>query len=215
MNNPRLNWIDSEGEEQVFQLDRPEVIIGRKGDADIVLQDQHVSRHHATIIRTEQGHEIVDLQSTHGSYVNGARIERQPLRHGDLNRLGKERAELYYFTGAGNVEKQRKEKTHVLDKPLSDLSLAVTPGASELEKISIVLDFQYQWEQTFTPERAFAQILLSALKISGAEQAFILVRDSIGFGYAAGIDAQGRTLSQSEFHKTSRSVVEEDRKSVV
>src|SRR5262249_30261429 len=76
-----------------------------------------------------------------------------------------------------------------------------------LEKISCILDFQYQWEQMFTPDAAFQKVLESALKISGAERAFILVRDSGGaFGFTAGIDGHGRKLSQAHF-KTSHTVV--------
>jgi len=81
--------------------------------------------------------------------------------------------------------------------------------SSDLEKISCILDFQYQWEQLFTPDTAFQKILESALKISGAERGFILVREPDGsFGYTAGMDGQGRNLSLSHF-KTSHTVVDD------
>jgi serine phosphatase RsbU (regulator of sigma subunit) len=52
----------------------------------------------------------------------------------------------------------------------------------------------------------FEQILQAALKVSGVERGFILLKQPDGFEYVAGMDGQGRRLSQSEF-QTSRSVV--------
>jgi phosphoserine phosphatase RsbU/P len=88
------------------------------------------------------------------------------------------------------------------------LGVVLPSGSSDLEKISCILDFQYQWEQMFTPETAFQKILESALKISGAERGFVLVREGNKYGYASGMDGQGRNLSLSHF-KTSHTVVDE------
>ncbi len=62
--------------------------IGRGVDCDITLNDGSVSTRHAYI--AGEGAELVlhDRQSTNGSLVNGARVERHALRHGDLIRLG-------------------------------------------------------------------------------------------------------------------------------
>ena len=87
-----------------------------------------------------------------------------------------------------------------------DLGVVLPSGVSDLEKISCILDFQYQWEQLFTPDAAFQRILESALKISGAERGFILIREGEAFGYTAGMDGQGRNLSLAHF-KASQTVV--------
>jgi len=71
-----------------------------------------------------------------------------------------------------------------------------------------VLDFQYQWSQVFTHENGLQQILESALKITGAERAFIMTRKADGFGYSAGLDGNGRRLAEVHF-QTSQSVVRE------
>ncbi|MBI4472253.1 MAG: SpoIIE family protein phosphatase, partial [Acidobacteria bacterium] len=71
-----------------------------------------------------------------------------------------------------------------------------------------ILDFQYQWEQLFTPDTAFQKVLDSALKISGAERGFIMVKQDDRFGFAAGMDGQGRKLEPSHF-QTSKSVVDQ------
>jgi phosphoserine phosphatase RsbU/P len=186
-----------------------EVLIGRKGDADVVLNNQHVSRHHAKLVKSADGYFIEDLNSTHGTFVNESRIEHRELKHGDKISLGKDRIDLHYVVG--DVQKQKANKsdtTQIFEKSLMDLGVVLPSGFSDLEKISCILDFQYQWEQLFTPDAAFQRILESALKISGAERGFILIREGEAYGYAAGMDGQGRTLSLAHF-KASQTVVRE------
>jgi sigma-B regulation protein RsbU (phosphoserine phosphatase) len=203
---PQLYWVGPDGQENFLPLVANEVLIGRKGDADIVLNNQHVSRHHAKLIKTPEGYFLQDLGSTHGTFVNETRVERQILKHGDKISLGKDRIDLHYLVGETPKKGSGSDTTHIFERSIMDLGVVLPSEVSDLEKISCILDFQYRWETLFTPEAAFQKILDSALKISGAERGFILVREGQGFGYASGMDGRGRTLSQSHF-KTSHTVV--------
>lgn len=206
MSTPQLYWLGPDGQENTLPLNASEVLIGRKGDADVVLNNQHVSRHHAKLVKTDEGYSIQDLGSTHGTFVNEARVEQRILKHGDKITLGKDQIDLHYFVGDTKPSKAKADTTQIFEKSLMDLGVVLPSGYSELEKISCILDFQYQWEQSFTPDTAFQKILESALKISGAERGFILIREGSGFGYTAGMDGQGRNLSPAHF-KTSHTVV--------
>jgi serine phosphatase RsbU (regulator of sigma subunit) len=207
MSTPQLYWIGQDGQENSLQLVAAEVLIGRKGDADVVLNNQHVSRHHAKLVKTSSGYSLQDLNSTHGTFINEVRVEQQSLKHGDRISLGKDRIDLHYFIGDQRpIRTPKTDTTQIFEKSLMDLGVVLPSGSSDLEKISVILDFQYQWEQLFTPDSAFQKILESALKISGAERGFILVKEGDNFGYAAGLDGQGRNLSLSHF-KTSHTVV--------
>jgi pSer/pThr/pTyr-binding forkhead associated (FHA) protein len=64
-------------------------LIGRKG-ADIVLEDEKVSRKHAEIGLYGPGAYVLrDLASTNGTLINGRRIgEKAKLQHWDLIRVG-------------------------------------------------------------------------------------------------------------------------------
>ena len=209
MATPSLHWLSAIGEEQVYPLGAKETLIGRKGDTDIVLNNPNISRHHAKVIVSDDAITVVDLDSTHGTFINGIKIERQLLNDGDRIELGKDRVPLTFFTGSGSIRsKSRFDTTEVFERSLADLGRLLPSDLSDLEKISYLLDFQYQWEQSFTADAAFVQILQAALKISGAERAFVLVRQGENFKYAAGQDGRGRSLSESEF-QTSHSVVNE------
>lgn len=69
--------------EDIFVLRRQVMTIGRSLDNDIVVQEPEVSRYHARIEYVDGHFEIVDLDSTNGTSVNGARVSRKRLREGD------------------------------------------------------------------------------------------------------------------------------------
>lgn len=60
--------------------------VGRSADNDIVLEDAVVSGHHCRIVAPDT---VIDLDSTNGTLVNGARISgRRQLRSGDRIAVG-------------------------------------------------------------------------------------------------------------------------------
>jgi pSer/pThr/pTyr-binding forkhead associated (FHA) protein len=65
--------------------------IGRLKDCDICLQDANVSREHAQLVRTAEGWEIRDLDSTNGTIVNGHPVTAASLNDGDTIEVGASR----------------------------------------------------------------------------------------------------------------------------
>jgi serine phosphatase RsbU (regulator of sigma subunit) len=203
MTMPRFQWKTPDGRDQVLLISSSEVLIGRKGDW--VIPYPKVSRHHAKLVAKAEGHELVDLSSTFGTYVNRERVNRRMLKHGDRVVFGNEDVEFRFLIHDRDAD---VNTTRIVQRSLNDLNRDLPNAVSDLEKILCVLDFQYQWNQVFTPESGLDQILDSALKISGAERGFVMVRKGTGFGYYAGSDGKGRRLSESDFH-TSQSIVGE------
>jgi pSer/pThr/pTyr-binding forkhead associated (FHA) protein len=66
--------------------------IGRAARADFILDAPLVSRLHCRITAGAAELEVVDLESTNGTFVNGERIERATLRGGE--KIGVGRVEL-------------------------------------------------------------------------------------------------------------------------
>src|SRR3954453_580404 len=62
--------------------------IGGATDNDIVIPDVLASRHHATLVPTPGGTEIIDNRSINGTFVNGARVEQAVLHDGDTVTIG-------------------------------------------------------------------------------------------------------------------------------
>jgi hypothetical protein len=57
--------------------------VGRSPDSNIVLADPNVSRNHGELRPRGTGYVVVDLNSTNGTRVNGARVSEQVLADGD------------------------------------------------------------------------------------------------------------------------------------
>jgi hypothetical protein len=73
-----------------FPIDSAPVTVGRGGQNDLVLAgDDFASARHARIEARSDGVWVQDLESTNGTYVNGARVAgAQRLDPGDVLRVG-------------------------------------------------------------------------------------------------------------------------------
>lgn len=63
--------------------------LGRAPRADFILDAAMVSRLHCRLSAAEPGLEVVDLDSTNGTFVNGQRVTRATLKAGDRLRVGR------------------------------------------------------------------------------------------------------------------------------
>ncbi len=73
---------------QEFRLQRI-TDIGREPDHnDVVVDDRTISRQHARIRYEKGAFVIYDLASANGVYINGERVQRRVLTHGDRIKLG-------------------------------------------------------------------------------------------------------------------------------
>jgi pSer/pThr/pTyr-binding forkhead associated (FHA) protein len=67
-----------------LELKSESTCIGRSAEQDLVMRESFVSRRHAVISRLADGFEVVDQKSSHGTFLNGVRIERAMLAPGDM-----------------------------------------------------------------------------------------------------------------------------------
>ncbi|MCG5431733.1 ATP-binding cassette domain-containing protein [Mycobacterium sp. MYCO198283] len=116
------------------------ITIGRATDNDIVVADVLASRHHATLVPGGSGLEIVDNRSINGTFVNGERVDRAPLREGDVVTIGNvdlvlaggtlvRRTETAAATGTGGLDVHGVTWTIENNKTLLDnISIAARPG---------------------------------------------------------------------------------------
>jgi signal transduction histidine kinase len=79
-----------------FELREAVLGLGRDPKNPIQLHDSEVSRRHAQIVSADGGFQLVDLNSSNGSFVNSQKIEQHVLHSGDRVQLGRT---LMIFTG--------------------------------------------------------------------------------------------------------------------
>ena len=119
MNAPRLKWKSADGKTQEYLIAAPEVVIGRGTAVDLLLPSLHVSRRHARLFSENGGYEIEDLESRYGTFLNGERVSRSFIRHGDRIVFGKGDEFIFYVEAA--EPRQDIDTTKILNRSLTDL----------------------------------------------------------------------------------------------
>ena len=69
-------------------IDNEVINIGSQADNELVVEDPAVEARHATVVPVGNDHILEDLATGNGMLVNGARISRHILQHGDVVQLG-------------------------------------------------------------------------------------------------------------------------------
>ena len=93
---PILQYGDSDGD-NTLEIRGESTTIGRSPDQDLVLREAFASRRYATISRRKGYFELIDQNSSHGTYLNGKRIDRVKLRSGDTLQFGSLDAACFRF----------------------------------------------------------------------------------------------------------------------
>ena len=96
---PSLFVIQGRDRGHRFELVDTATTLGRDVVNTIRLQDTEVSRRHAEVRSSPDGCELVDLNSSNGTYVNGRRTQRHALASGDQVQMG---GTLLLFTAGGD-----------------------------------------------------------------------------------------------------------------
>jgi pSer/pThr/pTyr-binding forkhead associated (FHA) protein len=69
-------------------LDQERVNIGSERHNHVVIDDPVVEAEHAIIVPVGNDHILEDLRSIHGTFLNGARVFKHILQHGDVIQFG-------------------------------------------------------------------------------------------------------------------------------
>lgn len=87
-----LVFLEGRQQYEVMRIDREQVYLGSSPDSGIFIDDDYVSKEHASIRYRDGKFFITDLDSRNGTFVNkfdpGAGIDRVELRDGDEIRMG-------------------------------------------------------------------------------------------------------------------------------
>ena len=95
-----------------FPLDKERIILGRKAENDIQVDNLAVSGQHAAIITILNDSFLEDLDSTNGTYVNGKLVKKHALKNSDVITIGKH--ELKYVNDEASDEDDEFEKTMII-----------------------------------------------------------------------------------------------------
>lgn len=94
-----------------YPLDKERIVLGRKPENDIQVDNLAVSGQHAAIITILSDSFLEDLESTNGTYVNGKLVKKHALKNGDVITIGKH--ELKYVNDEAS-DQDDFEKTMII-----------------------------------------------------------------------------------------------------
>lgn len=71
-----------------FELDQDETFLGRQNQNHIPIDDPSISGRHCSVVRNGHRYTVVDLGSTNGTRLNGAKITKSALKPKDIIQVG-------------------------------------------------------------------------------------------------------------------------------
>ncbi len=161
--------LNPSGQRSRVPLEPLPFVLGRHSDNDLVLRDNRVSRAHARIF-VEKGHYVVeDLNSRHGTWVNGEQIHRRVLRNSDLIDFGvRESYQLTFTLEPGQIHR-------IMDQ-LSTTSRAAAEGTTHLGKLRSLMEVARALQNSLSTTEVLTAVVDAALAVTGCERGFLLLR---------------------------------------
>lgn len=95
---------------QIHLLELGEYIVGRGKNANIIVLDDAISRQHFKVTVSEKETSIEDLGSTNGTFVNGDKISKQPLKDKDTIQISSQT--VMTFSHVSNLEAQKQNQIY-------------------------------------------------------------------------------------------------------
>lgn len=174
--------------------------IGRRASNDLKLSATDVSREHAEILRQGDQYVLRDRGSTFGTFVNGARVTEQPLKHGDTIRLGQ----------GGGIE------VLFVCQPVTALRPSAAPSGErtgttavgDLRQVAALLQALRALGSARLLDEVLAMVIDSAIDLSGAARGFIMLADAGGRLEFKLARARGRETLPGQRFETSHKIPE-------
>jgi adenylate cyclase len=199
-----------------FELDKPEITVGRELKNDLILDDPRVSRFHGIVIKTADGVAFRDIESGNGTFINGTKIPPNVdhmLSENDQIRLG---SCTLTFQNLDPLRTQFSADSfrEVMQKTPNDLLLTSALNAydtsqevpaavyrQELEKKDRILrlfyDLSHKLSSVFTLDEIYAQAFEILFSVTPASRCFIYRKNEQGeFEQASSRIRDQRALSE-------------------
>jgi transcriptional regulator with GAF, ATPase, and Fis domain len=183
------------GAEQTFSS--LPITIGRDQDNDLHIDDVNLSRQHCRILRTKEGIVVEDLSSSNGTYVNGARIQRQALSAGDAILIGVTTISVDWDAGTAPPQPKRK--------PDAAEAQALAEENRGLRRLLALTRLIASEE---SEERLLRRIVDSAIELTGASSGYLFLVTLHGLDFRVARNARGQDLEHPQ-DKISRSIARE------
>ena len=191
--------LDPAGQRTRVAVDHTPFLIGRQPDNSLVLRDNRTSRAHARIVQENGSYIIEDLNSRHGTFVNGHRIERHTLSNADRIEFGVEGSyQITVSLGRGSISK-------MMDHMASSSSIHM--GENALGKLRSLVEVARAVHNSLSTQEVLTAVIDAALAVTQCERGFLLLTKNKELEFAVARDRDGKPLDPSEL-RVPRSVIQ-------
>lgn len=180
--------VNPSGNRTRVNLEATPYLIGRQADNSLVLRDNRASRRHAQIVREDGGFVIEDLKSRHGVFVNGERVTRQILAHGDRIDFGFQDSYRLVFS------LEEGEMHRILDQ----IAAPAAANSGNLAKLRALLEVARALQSSLSTHDVLEAVVDAALAVTNAERGFLLLRQAEELEVSVARDRHGAPLASTE-----------------
>jgi phosphoserine phosphatase RsbU/P len=195
---PTLKYTDLDGE-HCFTLTAERTSIGRSPDQDLVLKEAFVSRRHALITLQDGKFELVDQNSSHGTFINGQRVQNATLKSGDCLQFGSLNAASFRFLLPSGIPETSSGFATGLLSALSVFAPTdknIPQPAREIEKLNFLLNAARQLNAGGAITDVFHALLQLSLQLTGVERGFVFLLEGEEMRLALGLRSDGSTVEE-------------------
>ncbi len=184
--------LDPAGQRSRVALDSFPFTIGRQAGNSLVLRDNRTSRQHAQIVFDHGSYAIEDLNSRHGTWINGERFSRKVLRNSDRIDFGVRDSYQLTFT------LERDEIHRLMDQIAPATPAGEDPAAASLVKLRSLMEVARALQNSLSTNEVLTAVVDAALSVTGCERGFLLLRKDPDLEVAVARDRTGRPLEAAE-----------------
>lgn len=219
-----LNYVDSSGRHTVV-LRGDSTTLGRLPGQDLVLNDPMVSRRHAVVVYENGSYVVIDQKSTHGTFLNGNRIERAELNSGDELQLGSLNGMAIHFHQQSDEETATSGIRSSFGELLASFrnhhqnrgeepSPEAADAATDMGRLKFLLDAARRLNEGSAVDEILGALLQLTLELTGVERGFVFLRDGDSMRMAQGLAADGSTIEEDSTlsHSAIQKAIESNRK---
>jgi sigma-B regulation protein RsbU (phosphoserine phosphatase) len=166
-------------------------LMGRQSDNHLVLRDNRASRLHARIIAEGGTYVLEDLNSRHGTWVNGERVAKHRLRNSDRIELGvRESYQLTFSIEHGEISR-------IMDQ-FGASSQSEGLAGNNLAKLRSLVEVARALQNSLSTQEVLTAVVDAALAVTSCERGFLMLRKHDDLDVAVARDRAGRDLDAGD-----------------
>jgi serine phosphatase RsbU (regulator of sigma subunit) len=197
--SPRIVVIEPSGVRRDVPLNASPFRIGQQAGNELTLRDSRISCQQAQIISLNGGWVLEDMDSRHGTFVNGEKVLKHELQPRDKIDFGMADSYKLIYLGEGATIEELVEK---VEGPAPS-----APGSRELHHLGVLLDVARTLGTRISFEDVLTAVVDAAIQVTQTERGVLLLANPGGeLQMVVARDTQKETL-RPDLLKVSQSVV--------